>query len=179
MIYFTSDLHLGHAEIVGMSKRPFSSVEEMDETLIANWNSRVHKNDAVYILGDLIYKSARAPEEYLSRLRGQKHLIFGNHDLTWKDKVDLSKWFASWQWAAQVNTGQGNAILCHFPLVTYIRKFQIHGHLHNRTDREYWGLLREMPCSLNAGVDINGFYPVSLDELIENNRIFKQEHPVL
>ena len=91
MIYFTSDLHLGHAEIVGMSKRPFSSVEEMDEALIENWNSRVHKNDDVYILGDLIYKSARPPEEYLSRLRGKKHLIFGNHDLSWKEDVDLSR----------------------------------------------------------------------------------------
>lgn len=176
MIYFTSDLHLGHAEIVGMSKRPFSSVEEMDEALIENWNSRVHKNDDVYILGDLIYKSARPPEEYLSRLRGKKHLIFGNHDLSWKDDVDLSRWFASWQWAAQVDTGQGYAILCHFPLVTYIRKYQIHGHLHNRTNQEYWGLLRGMPYSLNAGVDINGYRPVTLAELIANNETFKREH---
>ena len=61
--YYTSDLHLGHAEIVGMSGRPFSCVREMDEALIRNWNSRVCKNDDVYIIGDLIYKSECPPEE--------------------------------------------------------------------------------------------------------------------
>lgn len=176
MLFFTSDLHLGHTEIVRMSGRPFSCVQEMDETLIRNWNDRVCKNDVVYILGDLIYKSECLPEEYLSRLRGKKYLIFGNHDLSWKDDVDLSKWFVGCQWGDRIDTGQGYALLSHFPLATYIRKYQIHGHLHNRTDQEYWSLLRAMPNSLNAGVDINGFVPVTLPELICNNEKFKQEH---
>lgn len=174
--YYTSDLHLGHAEIVGMSGRPFSCVREMDEALVRNWNSRVCKNDDVYIIGDLIYKSECPPEEYLSRLRGRKHLIFGNHDLTWKDSVDLSRWFVSWGWGDRIDTGQGYALLSHFPLFTYIRKYQIHGHLHNRTNQEYWSFLRAMPCSLNAGVDINGYAPVTLSELVRNNEKFKQEH---
>ena len=53
MIYFTSDLHLGHRGIITMRNRPFANVEEMNRTLITNFNAIVHKNDTVYILGDL------------------------------------------------------------------------------------------------------------------------------
>lgn len=51
-IYFTSDLHLGHDNIIRFCNRPFSSVEEMNDRIIQNYNSIVHKNDLVYILGD-------------------------------------------------------------------------------------------------------------------------------
>ena len=80
MIFFTSDLHLGHENCIRLCNRPFSSIEEMDETLIENWNHKVTGKDTVYILGDLIYRSQKPPEEYLRRLRGKKHLILGNHD---------------------------------------------------------------------------------------------------
>ncbi|MEF9988159.1 MAG: phosphoesterase, partial [Christensenella sp.] len=53
MIYFTSDFHFGHKGIIEMQNRPFSCAEEMNETLIRNYNERVHKNDTVYILGDI------------------------------------------------------------------------------------------------------------------------------
>lgn len=83
MIFFTSDLHLGHENCIRLCNRPFSSIEEMDETLIENWNHKVTGKDTVYILGDLIYRSQKPPEEYLRRLRGKKHLILGNHDRGW------------------------------------------------------------------------------------------------
>ncbi len=56
MVYFTADLHLGHNSIIQSCNRPFSSVEEMDETIIGNWNSRVSDVDEVYVLGDVAYK---------------------------------------------------------------------------------------------------------------------------
>ena len=62
MILFTSDLHLGHKNILKLCNRPFSSIEEMDATLIENWNKKVHKNDQVYILGDLMYRNEKPPE---------------------------------------------------------------------------------------------------------------------
>lgn len=65
MIFFTSDLHLGHENCIRLCNRPFSSIEEMDETLIENWNRKVTGKDTVYILGDLIYRSKKPPEEYL------------------------------------------------------------------------------------------------------------------
>ncbi|OUN81344.1 hypothetical protein B5G06_10770 [Flavonifractor sp. An52] len=54
MIFFTSDLHLGHENCIRLCNRPFSSIEEMDETLIENWNRKITGKDTVYILGDLI-----------------------------------------------------------------------------------------------------------------------------
>lgn len=78
MNYYTSDLHLGHENIISICKRPFATVEEMDEILITNWNSVVKAEDTVFILGDLIYKNARAPEYYLDRLKGKKVLILGS-----------------------------------------------------------------------------------------------------
>ena len=53
-VFFTSDLHLGHANVITYDNRPFSSVEEMDEELIRRWNAKVGKGDVVYVLGDFM-----------------------------------------------------------------------------------------------------------------------------
>ena len=71
MIYFTSDLHLGHSNIIRMCNRPFNSVEEMNNTLIGNWNSRVTNRDDIYILGDLFYKAALNVNDVLEVLKGK------------------------------------------------------------------------------------------------------------
>lgn len=49
----------------------------------------------------------------------------------------------------------------------------VFGHIHNDTSVEFWPLIRRSPLMLNAGVDINGFMPVTLEELLENNARFK------
>ncbi len=94
MIYFISDTHFGHRNIVRY--RPFNDIEEMDNTLINNWNSTVHENDEVYILGDFIYKSDKHCSYYLRQLAGKKHLIVGNHDKKWMAcGSNLSDYFVS------------------------------------------------------------------------------------
>lgn len=176
MIYYTSDLHLGHENCIAMCNRPFSSVEEMDEQLIEAWNKRVHADDLVFILGDLIYKSALAPEEYLRRLKGKKYLVIGNHDRSWLDKVNLADYFIGWAPLNVMNTGRGKATLCHFPLIEHEGRFMIHGHLHANTDRKAWEYVRNDPRAYNAGVDVNGYKPVTFDELVANNEAFKAAH---
>lgn len=177
MKYFTSDLHFGHENVLRLCNRPFSCVEEMDEHLIQEWNKLVHRNDEVYILGDFSFRAEKPPEYYLDRLKGEKHLIIGNHDKSWMKKVDLDKYFKSVQWMTLVNTGKGNATLCHFPVLDGEGKFMIHGHIHAKGELlEFWQYLKNTENMLNAGVDVNGYKPVLIEELIENNIRFKQEH---
>jgi calcineurin-like phosphoesterase family protein len=84
--YFTGDLHLGHANIIKFTGRPFQKngvllIDEMDNTLINNWNARIGDRDTVYVLGDFcMWRDKKAPERYFRRLRGRKILIAGNHD---------------------------------------------------------------------------------------------------
>lgn len=82
MICFTADTHFDHANIIRFCNRHFATVEEMNETLIANWNRKVHGNDTVYILGDMFFQTTD-PEPILRQLKGKKHLITGNHDSQW------------------------------------------------------------------------------------------------
>lgn len=86
MKFYIADTHFGHESVINMCKRPFSSIEEMDETLIVNWNSVVSPNDEIYILGDFIFKSELTPQYYLDQLKGKKHLILGNHE-KWRKQV--------------------------------------------------------------------------------------------
>ena len=147
MIYYTADLHLGHENVIQHCSRPFATVEEMDAALIRNWNSRVHRNDTIYIVGDLFFRNRRSAEDYLGELKGRKHLVLGNHDLSWYKK----------------GSGHGS--------------FMVFGHIHNNTNAAFWPLIRGSPLLLNAGVDINEYRPVTLSELQVNNDAFKAEHP--
>ena len=81
MIWFTSDLHLGHRSVISMQKRPFLDVEEMNRVLIDNYNTAVCQDDTVYILGDLCYRMRVGDaNDIISGLNGKKYLIKGNHD---------------------------------------------------------------------------------------------------
>jgi len=178
MIYFIADPHFGHANIVKMCNRPFPDVETMNEALIAAWNDRVGGNDTVYILGDMFFR-CEDPESILKRLRGKKYLIVGNHDDSWMGKVALERYFISVDNYMEISDGTHALTLCHYPLLTWKhakRSYMVHGHIHANTDADFWPLIRCRENVLNAGVDINGYRPVSFDEMVENNRHFKEEH---
>ena len=175
-IWFVADTHFGHANIIRFCDRPFSSVEEMDRTLVANWNDRVAPDDTVFILGDLFFRCEN-PEPILETLKGRKRLILGNHDSSWTGKVDLSRFFERVDSFYQGSIGPCGATLCHYPMPEWphsSRTYMIHGHIHNNTHDDFWPLLAARDRVLNAGVDVNGFRPVTLDELVENNRRFKE-----
>ena len=81
-VWFTSDTHFNHANIIKYCNRPFASVEEMNEKLIENWNITVGKDDLVWCLGDfcLGYDQKKHIPELVSKLNGRINLILGNHD---------------------------------------------------------------------------------------------------
>ena len=76
---YTADLHTDHSTIIRLSKRPFVNVHEMKETIITNWNNEVNDGDIVYVLGDTCF-SVNELIELLENLKGQIHIIKGNHD---------------------------------------------------------------------------------------------------
>ena len=80
MIYFTSDLHFWHKNAIIYTHRPFEIVEEMNEKLIECWNKTIQKNDEVYILGDVTMVRPGRATEIITRLKGRKYLLMGNHD---------------------------------------------------------------------------------------------------
>lgn len=179
MIYYTSDLHFGHANIMKHCRRPFSCVEEMDEVLIERWNKRVHKNDTVFILGDIVWRKALVPF-YMQRLKGKKVLIAGNHDEWVKDK-GTHAYFEKVVRYEEIKIDGRPLTMCHYPMLEWNASrregerrlgFLIHGHIHNRVSEEYRPLFIKHNA-LNAGVDINGFSPVTFEELLENNMRFK------
>ncbi len=182
MVYFTSDLHLGHSKVLPIRPMFHGDIEAHDEYLINMFNQRVRNKDEVYILGDLCFRSTKPVEYYLERLHGRKHLIVGNHDISWMEDVDdLSKWFETVDNLRVIKHEKKRLTLCHYPLLEWSgsrypeahTSFLIHGHLHNSRDRNSYGVIKEfLPHALNCGVDVNGYMPVTFDELLENCKRF-------
>ena len=109
----------------------------------------------------------------------KKILIIGNHDSSWMDKVDLQKYFAEVTDFKVITNGKHAITLCHYPLLTWKhqrKSYMIHGHIHADTTDDFFPLICCRERVLNAGMDINGFEPVTFEELLENNTRFKDEY---
>lgn len=165
MIYFTSDLHLGHNNIISLSHRPFSSIEEMNKTLINNWNSWVNKNDTIYILGDIAFKmKVEEVNQLIKKLNGKKILIRGNHD----KKYDESLFEEICDFKVIKYNGFVFSLM-HYPLLEWPHFFHqgihLHGHQHNHKD--YNLKMREEGIRrYDVGVDANEYRPISIEEIL-------------
>ena len=169
MIFYTADLHFHYKPF--LPGRPFASVEEMDEAMIRLWNETVADRDTVYVVGDVGYNGGYVPGDALGRLHGCKHLIRGNHDTGFENAQKLFDYFETVTDFNEIDDGEFHILLCHYPILYRKRGYMIHGHLHQARGPEY-DILRRMPRMLNAGVDVNFYRPVTLAQLVENNRAF-------
>ncbi|MCM1164751.1 MAG: metallophosphoesterase family protein [Lachnospiraceae bacterium] len=167
MIYYISDLHLGHEKVITYSERPFSSLEEMDRTLIANWRAVVRPDDEVYILGDLIYK-APDPKIYLEQLTGRLHLIKGNHDSYIKNQ-SCRQFFESVDETKTIADEGRRVFMSHYPHAEwpgyYRNAIHLFGHIHNR-DNDACKIMKVLPNNYNVGADCIGFTPRTLSQII-------------
>ena len=172
MIYFTSDLHFWHKNAILYTNRPFGTVEEMNEKLIEYWNSTVHKNDEVYILGDVTMVKPNRATEILAQLKGRKCLLMGNHDYFAREKqfdpaacgIEWVKMYHELHW-------QGRTfVLCHYPFVSWNKdshgSYNLHGHSHNFAEYNLQNRANGRR-QYDVGVDANGFRPVSLDQIVK------------
>ena len=79
-IFFTSDWHLGHENVINFSKRPYKTLDEMHWALVTNFNKQVPLDGLTYFLGDISFLNADRSKELIGLLNGTKILILGNHD---------------------------------------------------------------------------------------------------
>jgi calcineurin-like phosphoesterase family protein len=169
MLYFTSDLHFYHEKIIKHTNRPFCNAEEMNKTLIRNWNKKITPADEVYILGDFTMKGPDHAAVILRALNGKKHLIRGNHDRFTDSPQFDSSLFLSIKDYQEVICQNTLFVLFHYPIAEWngIRKgaIALHGHQHNseiyNTENRKKGLLL-----YDVGVDANHMAPVSAGEII-------------
>ena len=160
-VFFTSDTHFGHKNIIKYSNRPFADIAEMDEAMVKNWNAKVGANDEVWHLGDLAFHKAGAIRGILSRLNGKIHFVRGNHDEVLPEIADR---FTTVQDYKELKIDGQKIILCHFPLLTWNKAhrgaWHFHGHCHGSVNHLNVGSTR-----IDVGVDNFNYTPVSFDEL--------------
>jgi calcineurin-like phosphoesterase family protein len=173
MIYYIADTHFGHENIMKRSKRPFESVAEMDRAIIGNINSVVSKHDDLYILGDFCHwnKEVCYPSDYLSKINGHKHFILGNHDRNILRDKYAARYLEEIMPYAEIKDGDKKVVLSHFPMAEwngyFTGAYHIHGHIHNSFNNPVFGYMAGLERCYNAGVDVIGFTPRTLDELMQ------------
>lgn len=172
-IFFISDTHFGHSKIIDYCKRPFSSIEEHDKTLIQNWNNTVGQDDTVFHLGDFAYGNSQFIANIIKQLNGNIILIKGNHDLRNMNPT-LYNIFSDVVYQARVLIDKQTVYLNHFPFLCFDHgdinlykdnySIQLFGHVHSGplTSSEDVNRLNILfPTQYDVGVDNNNYTPIS------------------
>lgn len=167
MRFFTSDTHFFHTELLGLCRPEFKDVDQMNETLVRNWNQVVGPGDEVWHLGDVSWANSTKTAPIIRCLNGTKILVMGNHD------KGSDRWrhmgFAGVYMINDMPTVKIEGLefrLSHFPYKEGVTKWHpdmyipnepnmplICGHVHTA-----W---RQLGNMLNVGVELNGYTPVS------------------
>lgn len=163
MIYFTADLHLGHAKIIEYCNRPFKTVEEMNNTILTNWECTIKPTDTIYVLGDLMFNK-NVDLERVKALPGHKRILRGNHDRGFTDTKLKSLGFEIvyrcpilLPWCKKFNV-----FIMHAPNQQVHGALNLCGHVHDswKTKDGYY----------NVGVDVHNFTPVSLRTILTGGK---------
>jgi len=173
-IWFVSDMHFGHNNIIEYCERPYRSVEEMDQTLVDNWNDYVKPSDTVWHLGDWAFHNY----ERIGQLNGHIRSVPGNHDHERAKKIlpFLPNGFEAEVVYLKIDR-EHRFTLCHYPMEAWRRdhKYHLHGHTHgmfaqlsDATRAHYFGYRGNIPFRMDVGIDAVKLYrPIHLDEVME------------
>ncbi len=172
MIWFTSDLHLGHENVLRFTERPWERIEDMNRALIDNINAKVRRDDELYILGDFSFKiPAVDAAELRKKIFCKKvHIVPGNHDKDWTHK-DVQGTFTVEPPITVLKEDGQKFVLSHFPMMDWQSmshgSIHLHGHIHTvgslyNEMNQMQGLFR-----YDVGVDANEYAPVSMQEILE------------
>ena len=169
-MYFTSDTHFNHDRAFVYEPRGFNSIEEMNETIIANWNNIVTDEDDIYVLGDFFLGTdLEFVSNTLNKLSGRIHLIIGNHDTPTKIKIyNNHPKIIDVQYAYQIKYKKRIFYMSHYPTLTASLESDCHrciynlfGHTHSN-DKFY----NDIPFMYNVAVDAHNCYPVEIETII-------------
>lgn len=194
MNYYISDLHLFHKNVTNegsnFDNRPFDTLEEMHKVIKENWNSKITNADHVYILGDLAWKENEDAIELVSTLRGNKHLILGNHDKATDQRYkQLFVEIANYKEAKDMIDGKEyHVVMSHFPLAFWnhqhhyrrdgekhkVWSIHLYGHIHNSVEescyQEFIKMLNskyDIKCiAKNVGCMLWNYTPITLKEIL-------------
>jgi len=157
----TSDLHFGQKYIIESGFRKFENIEEMDKTLIENWNNQVGIDDTVYVLGDFSFHTQEKTQEILRSLNGTKHLIIGNHD-----NIKNVNWRSITPYKEMYRLGKF-IIMSHYPFKCWNGLKQgsihLHGHIHSQA---MYNTSKKYTRRYDVGVDSTNFHLIDLDDII-------------
>jgi len=162
--FFCSDTHFGHKRCWGIHnperKAKFESVEVMNEWMIESWNKKVGSYDNVYFLGDLCWHK-RDVVSLLNRLHGSIHFVLGNHDENFKSKIE--PYVYEMDRLILFKQKDIRITMCHYPMLTWPSRrhgsLHLHGHCHGHSEKRF--------NVFDIGMDVIGYVPISLDEILE------------
>lgn len=170
MIYFTSDNHFYHENVLKYSERPWANNAEMNTGMRKLWNQTVTPQDTVWLLGDVGFAKLSTMIELLESLNGKKHLVYGNHDKVLRkgSKELLERGvFQSMQDYKELKHGGRLYVLCHFAMRTWNKAQYDSVHLFGHTH----GYLKPRGRSVDVGIDDKNitteYRPVSILEVDE------------
>ncbi len=180
--WIIADSHWGHSNIINLCDRPFHDVKMMNDYMLMRWNQVVKERDIVYHLGDMFWTEKTALE-ILPQLKGEIHLILGNHDRNWKRVYNrlqrsplnpLSNLIIEERDIVTISEPI-KAILCHYPLLSW--NGAAHGVLH------FAGHTHEKCKSegqrVNICVENIDYTPINLNTLIGYEQQVKDYYNIL
>ena len=178
-LFFTSDIHAYHENIIKSCHRPFKNSEEMNEALINNWNSVVDDDSIVFCLGDFAWGGYNKWKSFREQLNGHIILIKGNHDdknLTTTAEREL---FDYTTYQMKIKVENRAVYLNHYPFLCYAGIYRepqdqvwaLHGHIHlgpnSLEGKDIPRMQYLYPTQYDVGVDMNNFTPISWEQVKE------------
>ena len=184
-IFFSSDQHFGHRNVVKFCNRPYADEKEMGKALIENWNNVVGPDDIIVTMGDFFwFNDSQSIKKVVNQLNGTIYMVLGNHDkkesfrrcdpekLIILDGIshiflrceDENRWYEK----------TFEIVCCHYPLMTWSHRdrgaINLFGHIHSGWMRSCDDYDQMLPLwrgqQLDVGVDNQNFTPVVFEDVL-------------
>lgn len=185
-IFFSSDQHFGHRNVIQFCKRPFEDIKEMSDELIKNWNSVVTNDDIVVSMGDFFwFNDSHNIKKCVDKLNGKEiYLVLGNHDKRESFRRITDERFHIVDGVTHIYLRCENEerwehktyelVCCHYPLMTWAHRengaINLFGHIHSNEMRTPDEVDQDLPLwkgqQLDVGVDNQNYTPVSFEDVL-------------